>query len=121
LQISGELCRQILSLDGSVRFAGFANMQGKLVAAEYRKGTTPLLTKEESELSVTQSILRMGTRSTLEAKLGRTIFAFAMYEKVKRATIPVRDAGKHILMVSFDVDCDHERIILQKILPLLKN
>ncbi len=96
-------------------------MQGKLVAAEYRKGIVPLLTKEESELSVTQSILRMGMRSTLEAKLGKTVFAFAIYEKVKRATIPVHDAGKHILMVSFDVGADHERIIMGKILPLLKS
>ncbi len=88
MQISGELCSRVLALDSSIRFAGLANMFGKIVASEYRKGIMPLLTKEESELSVTQSILRMGTRSTLEAKLGRTIFAFAMYERVKRATIP---------------------------------
>lgn len=121
MQIFGKLCAQILSLDNSIRFAGFANMQGKLVAAEYRKGTVPLLTKEESELSVTQSILRMGTRSTLEAKLGKTVFAFAMYERVKRATIPVHDEGKHILMVSFDVGADHERLIMDRVLPLLKS
>lgn len=121
MQISDELCARILALDGSIRFAGFADMLGRIVAAEYRKETVPLLTKEESELSVTQSILRMGTRSTLEAKLGRTVFAFAMYEKVKRATIPVHDKDKHFLMVSFDIGADHETVIMQKILPLLKS
>jgi hypothetical protein len=120
LQISTKLCAQVLALDGSIRFAGLANMRGKIVAAEYRKGTAPLLTREESELSVTQSVLRMGTRSTMEAKLGRTVFAFAMYERVKRATIPLHDPDKHILMVSFDVDADHDWIIMGKILPLLK-
>jgi hypothetical protein len=98
-------------------------MLGRIVAAEYRNGTKPLLTKEESELSVMQSILsilRMGTRSTMEAKLGKTVFAFAMYEKVKRATIPLHDPDKHFLTVSFDVDADHDRIIMGKILPLLK-
>lgn len=121
MQISSKLCAQVLALDGSIRFAGLANMLGKIIASEYRKGTVPLLTKEESELSVTQSILRMGTRSTLEVKLGRTVYAFALYEKVKRATIPLHDPEKHFLMVSFDVDADHEQIIMNKILPLLKS
>lgn len=117
MQPSDELCTSILELDPSIRFAGFADGLGRMVASAYRKGTVPLLTKEESEMSVTQSILRMGTRSTLEAKLGRTVFAFAMYEKVKRATIP---AGNHFLMVSFDTNAEHEPIIMEKILPLLK-
>jgi hypothetical protein len=40
-------------------------------------------------------------------------------EKVKRATIPMGDGG--ILMMSFDVEADHEAIILSKILPMLKS
>ena len=43
-----------------------------------------------------------------------------MCEKLKRKTIPVRDAASqptnqpasHILMVSFDIKSDHERLIL---------
>jgi hypothetical protein len=108
------LCSRILEADPYVRFAGIADRLGKLVASEYRKDVKPLLTKEESELSVTQSILGMGTRSTLEGKLGPTIFAFALYERVKRATIPMRDHSSHYLMVSFDVEADHEGIILEK-------
>ena len=80
---------------------------------------TPLLTKEESELSALPSIVRMGTRETLEEKIGKTIYAFALYEKVKRATIPIYDNSDYILMVSFDIEAKHEAIILNKILPLL--
>jgi hypothetical protein len=114
------LCGEILALDDKIRFAGIATRFGKVVASIYRGGLDPLLTRQESELSVTQSIIRMGTRQTLEQKLGKTIYAFAMYEKIKRATIPMHDADGHILMVSFDIEADHERLILQKILPLVR-
>jgi hypothetical protein len=114
-----DFCNQILDLDETIRFAGIADMQGKIATQSYREGMTPLLTKEESELSALQSIIRMGTRQTLEEKIGKTIYAFALYEKVKRATIPIYDNSDSILMVSFDREAEHETIILKKILPLL--
>ena len=112
-----SLCKQILQLDKTIRFVGIANIEGKLVAQEYRVGLESFLTKEESELSVMQSIIRMGTRRVLEEKVGKTIYAFALYEKVKRATIPLGDSS--ILMVSFDIEANHEYIILNKILPFV--
>ncbi|MEM2140549.1 hypothetical protein [Nitrososphaera sp.] len=117
---AARLCGEILDLDEGIRFAGIATKFGKVVASIYREGLDPLLTRQESELSVTQSIIRMGTRQTLEQKLGKTVYAFAMYEKVKRATIPMRDPESHILMVSFDNRSDHERLILEKIIPLVR-
>ncbi|HJT47501.1 MAG TPA: hypothetical protein VJ729_04905 [Nitrososphaeraceae archaeon] len=112
-----SLCKQILQLDKNIRFAGIANIEGKLVSQEYREGLESFLTKEESELSVMQSIIRMGTRKVLEEKVGKTIYAFALYEKVKRATMPLGDSS--ILMVSFDIEANHEYIILNKILPFV--
>lgn len=41
-----------------------------------------------------------------------------MYEKIKRAATPL--AGNFIFMVSFDLQSEHESIILEKIVPLLK-
>ena len=118
LAITEELCKEFLALDNGIRFVGAADMRGKITASAYRQGLKSLLTKEESELSATQSILRMGTRKTMEQKLGRTVYAFAMYEKVKRVTIPIKDNG--ILMLSFDIEVDHEPIIVGKVVPRLK-
>jgi hypothetical protein len=112
-----NLCKQILQLDKTIRFVGIASIEGKLIAQEYREGLQSFLTKEESELSVMQSIIRMGTRKVLEEKVGKTIYAFALYEKVKRATMPLGDGS--ILMASFDIEANHEDIILNKILPLV--
>jgi hypothetical protein len=112
-----NLCKQILQLDKTIRFVGIASIEGKLIAQEYREGVQSFLTKEESELSALQSIIRMGTRKVLEEKVGKTIYAFALYEKVKRASMPLGDSN--ILMVSFDIEANHEDIILNKILPLV--
>jgi hypothetical protein len=112
-----NLCKQILQLDKTIRFVGIASIEGKLIAQEYREGVQSFLTKEESELSALQSIIRMGTRKMLEEKVGKTIYAMALYEKVKRVSMPLGDSN--ILMVSFDTEANHEDIILNKILPLV--
>lgn len=116
-QISGDACRQILQLDKNIRFACIIDFFGHAVATEYREGLEPLLSRQESELSYIQSIMRMNTRRSLETKLGRTIYSFTCYERVKRATIPLgRD---HILIIALDLEADHDLIISEKILPLL--
>lgn len=114
-----ELYKSIVGIDSSIRFAGMADRIGNLVAFAYWHGLQPLLTKEASELSVTQSLLRIGTRKTLEDRLGKTVYAYVLYEKVKRTTLPLDDGA--ILLLSFDVGANHDPIILSKILPMLKS
>ncbi|HEX7033607.1 MAG TPA: hypothetical protein VF172_11465 [Nitrososphaera sp.] len=118
----GTLCKQILALDKTIRFAGVADRFGKIIAYQYREGLLPLLDTKDSEKSIKQSAIRMSTRRTLEDKLGKTVYAFTMYEKVKRVTIPMptKSHGEEILMVSFDLESNHEQIILEKIIPLIR-
>ncbi len=117
-QLPKDFCRQILDLDKSIRFAGVSDASGKSIMKEYRKGVVPLLSKEEEEASLMQASIRMASRKLLEPKLGRTIYAFALYEKVKRATIPLKN--DLILLVSFEIEVDYEPIILVKIIPVAK-
>lgn len=115
-----ELCDKLLKLDSSIRFVGIANQMGRLVATRYRQGIEPLLTSEEVSSNAIKATLRMKTREDYESNLGRTIYTFALYEKVKRASILLNDSHFALLMVSFDVTADHESIILSKILPIMK-
>ena len=110
-----------MELDKGIRFAGLANKEGTLVAHSYRKGIIPLLMEKEIEILALQSSIRMSTRTTLEKKLGEALYAFTVYKKVKRATIPVRDSSGiiYLLMVSFDTDVNPESIILEGIIPRL--
>jgi hypothetical protein len=94
-------------------------MRRTIVSAKYRAGLVPLLTQEETIESVEHSVLRMGTRRPMEAKLGKIMYSIAFYEKVKLAVIPIGKDGDFILMVSFDNDADPDSIIRNKIMPLI--
>jgi hypothetical protein len=68
---------------------------------------------------VTESVLRMKTRKDFELKLGKPIYAFMLYQKIKRVTISLENNEYPILMASFDLETDHDNIITNKILPLI--
>jgi hypothetical protein len=116
-----NLCKKIIELDSSIRFAGIPNKFGKQIVVEYRQGLVPLLTESESELYAIESVMRMNTRKDYESKLGRPIYSFTLYEKIKRTTISLDNKDYPILMVSFDIEVDHESIILNKIIPFVKS
>jgi hypothetical protein len=130
-----DICSQILEFDISIRFAGFANNMGTVIAAQHREALMSvekareqsLLTKDELELSAVESVLRMVTRKDMMPKLGKPIYSFTLYEKVRRATILLENSNNSdcppILMVSFDNNNEagtyQESIILNGILPLV--
>jgi hypothetical protein len=117
--VSNSFLQRILDLDEGIRFAGIVDRKaGKLVAAQSRKGVNSLLSDHEVTVSVIQSLIRMDTRRTLENKLGRVIYSFTSYENVKRASIPIGD-GRNMLVLSFETRADHDRIICEKIMPML--
>jgi hypothetical protein len=61
----------------------------------------------------------MNTRKDFESNLGKPLYSFTLYQKVKRVTIPLENKEYPILMASFDVEADHDNIIVNKILPLI--
>jgi hypothetical protein len=116
-----NICKKIIELDSSIRFAGIPNKFGKQIVVEYRQGLVPLLTESESELYAIESVMRMNTRKDYESKLGRPIYSFTLYEKIKRTTISLDNKDYPILMVSFDIEVNHESVILNKIIPFVKS
>jgi hypothetical protein len=115
-----RLCNQILQSDSSVRFVGIPNKMGRQIVSSYRYGLILLLTPQEIEMFAIESVLRMNTRKDFESKLGKPIYSFTLYEKIKRTTISLDNKDYPILMVSFDRDADQESIILNKIIPFVK-
>ena len=115
------ICGQIQKGDRSIRYVGLANKMGTRIEDHYRNGLDPLLKEDELDLSALESALRMNLRCNIQHKLGKPLYSFTLYEKVKRVTIPIYDDDYQILMISFDRDVENEYIILEKVLSLLKN
>jgi hypothetical protein len=115
-----RLCNQIQESDSSVRFVGIPNKMGRQIVSSNRHDLALLLTPQEIEMFAIESVLRMNTRKDFESKLGKPIYSFTLYEKVKRATITLESKEYPIVMVSFDIQADHDYIIMDKILPIIR-
>ena len=119
-----SLCKHILEADNSIRFAGIGNKFGGKTVSKYKKGLVPLLTENESTLSTIESVIRMNTRigeKDVELKLGKPIYSFTLYEKIKRVTFLLDDQNYPILMISLNREAtDQESIVLNKILSIVK-
>src|SRR5919108_2701550 len=113
------LCTRILESDKSIRFVGIPNKMGKQIISCYRPGVVSLLTPSETEMLAIESDLRMNTRKDFESKLGKPLYSFTLYQKVKRVTITLENKEYPILMASFDIDTNHDSIIVNKILPMI--
>jgi len=114
------LCKQIIQSDDSIRFVGIADKYGKQVAVNYREGLVPYLNQTESEIYSIDTVMRMNSRKEMESKLGKVIYSFTLYEKLKRVTIYTGIIDYPVLMASFDPRSDHDNIILNKILPIVE-
>jgi hypothetical protein len=114
-----SLCSRIIEADKAIRFVGISNKMGNQIISRYRSGLTPLLTPKEIEMYALQSVLRMNTRKDYESKLGKPIYSFTLYQKLKRVTVTLENKEYPILLASFDIEADHDNIIVNKLLPMI--
>jgi hypothetical protein len=119
-----EFCDKVIALDKSIRFAGIADEDGKLMATVERKGLKPLLTPEERAQYAITAATRQYTRLRWEYLLGKINYATSHYAKLIRATIPIADENSrlsYVLLLSFDVETENvHEIIMKKIIPLVR-
>jgi len=106
-----KICDEILKCDKNIRYVGVYDF-GELYE-KMRPGLKSYLSKEETELSLSQAIYRWSTRKKTTDKIGKPIFALAKYEKIYRVTVPIGGAG--LILISIDLDTDVTGII-EKIL-----
>jgi hypothetical protein len=93
----------------SFGFVGIANNLGTLIATAYRNGLTPLMNEQETSHYAIQVVLRAATREDFESKIGRLEYSIGKYEKLIRATVPIRLFGSnddqskfYYLLISFE-------------------
>ena len=120
-------CKEIRQLDNSIRFVGIANNLGTLIATSYRNGLTPLMNEQETSHYAIQVVLRAATREDFESKIGRLEYSIGKYERIIRATVPIRLFGSnddqskfYYLLISFDLKSAVIDIIEDKVMPYIE-
>jgi hypothetical protein len=116
-----SFCSGVLEKDHFIRFAGISNHLGHLITTAYRKDLVPLMSPEETSRYAVQAAIRAATRETFESKIGELQFSISRYNKLVRATIPIKSSGKNrfLLLLSFDIDAEADSIINKKIFPYI--
>jgi hypothetical protein len=121
-----NMCEEIQQLDKSIRFVGIANNLGSLIATAYRNGLIPLMDKQETSHYAIQTVLRAATREDFESKIGRLEYSIGKYERLIRATIPIKlfdkedESKSYYLLLSFDLNFNVINIIENKIMPFIE-
>lgn len=115
------MCDEVLRLDGTIRYVGFADHLGTLLAKSYRAGLVPLSPSDETEKYTMQAIQRTGAIQG-GSKVGKLQYVIGKYENLIRATIPVVSDGnnKFYLMLSFDLGSDTVGVIEGKVLAQIE-
>ena len=102
-----KICDEILACDKKIRYVGIYDY-GELYD-KIQSGKKSLLSREETELSLSQAVYRWSTRKKTSEKIGKPIFALSKYEKIYRITIPVGGAG--LILISTELDANVNEIV----------
>ena len=102
-----KICDDILECDKKIRYVGVYDY-GELYD-KTREGLQSHLSREETELSLSQAVYRWSTRKKTSEKIGKPVFALAKYEKIFRITIPIGGAG--LILISTELDADVIEIV----------
>jgi hypothetical protein len=122
------ICKQTQQLDNSIRFVGIANGLGSLIATAYRNGLTPLMNEQETSHYAIQAVLRVATREDFESKIGRLVYSIGKYERLIRATVPIRflddnekeESKSFNLLISFDLKSNVIDVIENKVMQYIE-
>ncbi|MFQ5781990.1 MAG: hypothetical protein ACE5GR_02910 [Nitrosopumilus sp.] len=102
-----KICNEILGCDKNIRYVcvyDYGEIYDKI-----QPGKKSLLSREETELSLSQAVYRWSTRKKTSEKIGKPIFALAKYEKIYRVTLPIGGAG--LVLISTEINADVNTIV----------
>jgi hypothetical protein len=104
---------EILECDKDIRYVGIYDY-GELYD-KMKPGLKSHLSREETEMSLSQAVYRWSTRKKTADKIGKPIYALAKYEKIYRVTIPIGGAG--LILISIELSAD-VNMIVEKIITI---
>ena len=104
---------EILECDKDIRYVGiydYGDLYDKM-----KPGLKSHLSREETEMSLSQAVYRWSTRKKTADKIGKPIYALAKYEKIYRITIPIGGAGLILISIKLNADVN---MIVEKIITI---
>ena len=104
-----SLHKNIMRIDSKIRFATIFDVNGIVLYSAHRDGVTNMLSPEENQKSLDQAVSAWKNRNEFANKIGKGMYVLAVYEKIKRITMPLDD--EHLLYITTEVNANHDKII----------
>lgn len=95
-----KLLQRLMNLDENIRYAAVANMDGKILASNSKQNTDLYLSPEDTNETILHAISAWKSREKYYGKIGNGLYTLAVYEKLRRATIPLPSGN--MLLVTID-------------------
>ena len=112
-----KLCESILNIDPGVRFVIIVDSQGQLVSGGQREGNQNYLEPLDQQLSIKHAIESWNLRTQFADKIGEAKFALAVYEKLRRYTVPIDP--NHLLYITTEPDISYHTF-MEDVLNLME-
>lgn len=100
---------RILNLSASIRFVAVAGMDGDIMAYKVRPGIVPYLNIEETKDTIRHAVAAWKSRMKHYGKIGVGVYTLAVYEKIRRVTIPLKSGN--LMLVTFDNQGGQQQIV----------
>jgi hypothetical protein len=97
-----QTCENLVN-EPEIRFAGFLDMMGNLIAGKFKPGIEPLKDDSDRKKMFIEAVLRVRTRQEFDENLGPVKYAAARREKVVTLTFLVDNT---VLFISANPDID---------------
>ena len=100
---------RIFNLDKNIRFVAVANKSGDILAKATKSDTNLFLSPDETQETIHHAITAWKSREKHYPKIGEGVYTLAVYEKLRRATIPLPSGN--LLLVTIDNAGGQQRIM----------
>ena len=112
-----NLVNRLFNLDENIRFVAVANKSGEILAKGSKPDTQLFLSPEETQETLHHSITAWKSMEKHYPKIGEGLYTLAVYEKLRRATIPLPSGN--LLLVTID-NAGGQQQIMDKIINEVK-
>jgi len=96
----GRKLERIFRIDENVRFAAVSDMDGNPIVSKSRPGVDMYLSPQDTRETLRHAASAWRSRMKHYDKIGNGIYTMAVYEKLRRVTIPLKSGN--LLLVTID-------------------
>ena len=100
---------RILALDENIRYAAVCDMEGRIITSKAKTNSELYLSPEETQETLLHAAKSWKSRMRHYDKIGKGLYTLAVYEKLRRVTIPL--SSGNLLLVTIDNKGGQKQII----------